>query len=201
MEPEETIVKEEPVIEAPETTEEVTEVVLPGAKTESAMLLESLKEEREKRREEARLRLEAETELQRLKSAPEVVGDVFSDEGKALQAQILALQGKLATTETETKLAALQTKFPALKDKEEEFKDYLLNPENSGMRVETAAKAFLTENNLLNTPTTRKGLERDTSGGRVPVKSGFTPDEIDDLRVNNYQEYRKRIKDGTLKMG
>lgn len=185
---EETIVNEEPVIEVPEVTEEVTEVTPPGAKTEPELLLKSLQEERDKRRD-------LEAELQRMKDAPEST-DVFSDEGKALQAQIAELKATLRTTEEKTALQALETKYSPLKDKASEFETYRL--ENPGMKIETAAKAFLTENDLFVAPKARKGLENATGGGRVPQKTGFTPDEIDELRVNNYAEYTKRLRNGTL---
>lgn len=193
---EEPIVNDEPVIEAPETTEEVTEVSPPGAKTDPALLLEKLHEERDKRREEEKLRKEAEAELQRLKDVPE--GEVVSEEGRMLQAEIRRLQAQVASSEESARLTNLQTKFPVLKDKESEFKDFLSDPENRGMKIETAARAFLTENSLLETPPARKGLERTTGGTRAPAKVGMTPEEMDDLRTTNYAEYRKRIKAGTL---
>jgi hypothetical protein len=48
---ENTIVNEEPVIEVPETVEEVTETAPPGAKLNQNSLLKSLQEERDKRRD------------------------------------------------------------------------------------------------------------------------------------------------------
>lgn len=185
---EETIVNE-PVIEA-EPAEEVTEAAPPGAKTEPELLLKSLQEERDKRRE-------LETELAKLKEVPDPLVEIYSEEGKALQAEIRQIKGALASSQTETKLSKLQNEFPALKDKEIEFKSFISDPENTGISIERAAKLFLAENNLLQAPA-RKGLEKPTGGVRAPTKVGMTPEEIDELRVSNFQEYSKRIRAGTL---
>lgn len=184
---EETIVNE-PVIEA-EPVEEVIETVTPGSKTEPELLLKSLHDERDKRRE-------LESELQRLKDVSENAGAVVSDEGIALQGQIAELKATIRNTEEKNTLQALESKYPALKDKASELEIYRL--ENPGMKLETAAKAFLTENDLLQAPKPRKGLETTNGGGRVPQKTGLTPDEIDEMRVNNYGEYTKRLRAGTL---
>src|SRR3990172_10243909 len=73
----------EPILEEPSAT-----VIPPGSKTPSALLLKSLNEERAKRRE-------AEAALQALQETPQPSYNsdiVFSDEGKALQAEILELK-------------------------------------------------------------------------------------------------------------
>lgn len=184
MEP--TIVNEEEVI-TPQTTEEtVTEPVpLPGEKTESALLLESLQKERAKRKE-----LEAELALKN--TAP--VG-YSSDEAIALKAEIDRVSGELASSNREKQLSQIQATYPALKDKAPEFEQFL--EENPGIKLDTAAKAFLVEKDLIQTQP-RKGLEKDIGGGRTPVKVGMTSEEKDELRVTNYREYVKRIKNGTL---
>lgn len=178
------IVNEEQVIDAPETVEEVIETApVPGEKTDSALLLKSLQEERDRRRD-------LERELASLKeSEPEP--EAFSDEGQALKAEIRSIQDKLALSE-------LTAQYPQLKDKATEFDDYRADPANRGMSVATAAKAFLVERNLLTVSEPRKGLERDTGGTRAPVKTGRTQDEIADLRKNNYRQYVKELKAGTL---
>lgn len=169
---------EQPVVE------EVTETA-PGAKTEPSLLLASLHEEREKRRI-----LEAELAAERARSviaAPEV----FSDEGRMLQGQIQSLQEQLAVKDI---IAA----NPALRDKTAEFDAYRQSPENAGMSLQTAAKAFLVEKDLMQSPA-RKGLEKASGAGRTPVQTGMTAEDIDNLRVNNYNEYARRIRSGTLK--
>lgn len=177
------IVNEEPVIEAPETVEEVTETApQPGEKTDSALLLKSLQEERDRRRQ-------LEQQLETIKSVPEV----YSDEGEALRTQIRSLEEKYERKE-------LQERYPQLKDKSYEFDEFRSNPENKGMSLATAAKAFLVEHDLLTQPTPRKGLESPTGGSRAPVKTGRSEEEIAELRKNNFRQYMKELKNGTLKI-
>ncbi len=187
-----TDVNEAPLSEEHQVTEEVTEVKpQPGEKTESALLLKSLHEEREKRRQ-----LEAELEAERIRNTMPTA-QVVSDEGKMLDTKIAALEAEVRATRQEREMASITAKFPAIQDKSEEFEQFKLD--NPGMRLETAAKAFLVENDLLEPAQPRKGLERSTGGGRAPVSTGMSPEDIDDLRVNNYNEYARRIKAGTLK--
>lgn len=187
----ETIVNpQEEVIEPSTTVEEVTNTApQPGEKTDPALLLKSLQEERDEKRRERELRLAAEERLRALETAPEP--DVYSDEGQALKSQLKSLEDKIALKE-------LADKFPQLKDKAPEFEDYRTNPANAGMSIETAAKAFLVERDLLVKAEPRKGLETDTGGGRAPVKTGMTEEEKATLRTTNFREYSKRLKNGTL---
>lgn len=182
-----------PVSEEQEVTEEVTEVKpQPGEKTDSALLLKSLHEEREKRRQ-----AEAALEAERIRASQPKV-DVVSEEGKLLDSKIAALEAEIQATRAERELSKVQTTYPMLKDKSEEFEQY--RAENPGMRLDVAAKAFLAENDLLEPIKPRKGLESGSGGGaRAPVSTGMTPEEIDALRVNNYNEYARRIRAGTLK--
>lgn len=177
----EDVVKED----APVTEEPAKEVVAPGAKTDSELLLKSLQEERDKRRA-------LEDELKRLSEQP--VGN-FSDEGQLLKKEIESL--KVQMTERE-KLVDLQSKHPVLADKMSEFNEFRSLPENEGMRLETAAKAFLFEKDLLDTKP-RKGLEKDSGGPRTQPKIGRTEEEIADLRKNNFRKYMSELKKGTLR--
>lgn len=185
------IVNEESVIETPIVEEVVTEPKpQPGDKTESALLLKSLQEEREKRRI-------LESELEEAKRNVQPQGDVFSDEGKVLDGKIAKLEAELKAEKEAKRLSTLHATYPALKDKQDEFTQYL--EDNQGMGMEIAAKAFLIEKDLYETPKARKGLESASGGGRTPVQTGMTAEEIDNLRVNNYNEYARRIRLGTLK--
>lgn len=179
----------EPVVkdDAPVTEEPAKEeVAQPGEKTDSSLLLKSLQEERDKRRE-----LEAE-----LKRLSEQSAGPFSDEGQLLKKEIEDL--KVQMTERDT-LASLQAKHPALADKLSEFNEFRANPENAGMKLETAAKAFLVEKDLLTEPKPRKGLEKDSGGTRSQPKTGRTEEDIADLRQNNFRQYMREIKKGTLR--
>ena len=191
-----TDVNEVPVSGEPITPEVVTpEVPKPGEKTDPALLLKSLQEERDKRKV-----LEAELETERQKNVSENTGEIVSDEGKALLTKISTLEREIIQGKEQDQIRTLQVQFPALKDKADEFEVYRTSPEYAGMKLETAAKAFLAENELLVTPKSRKGLENAAGGGqRAPQSQGMTPEEIDNLRVTNYNEYARRIRVGTLK--
>ena len=195
----ETIVKTpegEEVITPPAPAEVVVTppeaVVPPGAKTPPELLLKSLQEEREKNRK-------LEQDLAEARKASEKSGsEVFSDEGKVLETKIAQVEAQLASQRTAESIRAVQAAYPALVDKAQEFEDFRNNPDNAGMKLETAAKAFLVENDLVERPQARKGLEKETGGVRVAPKIGRTQEEIQDLRVNNYRQYVKELKAGTL---
>lgn len=194
MEPD---VKEAPVSEEQAPAEVVTPAApvepKPGEKTDSALLLKSLQEEREKRRQ-----AEAELEAERIRASQPKV-EVVSDEGRLLDTKISALEAEIRATKQEREFSSLQTKYPAIADKREEFEQFLLD--NQGMKLETAAKAFIVENDLAAPAQPRKGLEAPSGGGKTPVpQDGMTPDEADELRKNNYNEYARRIKAGSLKI-
>lgn len=161
----------------------------PGEKTDSALLLKSLQEERDKRRD-------AEKELETFRSQQQTE-EVVSDEGKVLLKKISDLENKLSDGEKQKMFQNIQDKFPALKDKTAEFSDY--QSANPGMSVETAAKAFLVENDLLETPKPRKGLEKPAGGGRTVPQVGLDMAAIEDLRVNNYRKYSDMVRKGQIK--
>lgn len=184
------IVNEPEVIEQVNPVEVVTETVpKPGEKTDSALLLKSLQEERAKRKQ-----LEDDLAIERAKERSEQVA--FSDEGKSILKVVDSVKSELESTKKELAMKDLVIANPALKDKGQEFEDYL--SQNPGMRLETAAKAFIIENDLVEAPIQRKGLEKASGGGRTVPQQGMTSDEIDNLRVTNFREYSKRIRNGTL---
>jgi len=194
------IVNTEPVIEAPVsediktqeqedvTTEEVISKA-PGTKTDPALLLKSLKDEREKRKL-------LEDEIEKLKSSA-LSDEVMSDEGRALDNKIKSLTAELATLKTDSTKKDLLILHPVLKDKWSEFEEFLSNPDNKGMNMKTAAKAFLVENGLLEPR--RIGLEKPTSGTRTPIASGMTNEEIKHLRETDYNKYIDLLSKGLIK--
>lgn len=191
------VVNPDPVTEGQVPAEVVTPAApvdpKPGEKTDSALLLKSLQEEREKRRQ-----AEAELEAERIRNS-QPRAEVVSDEGRLLDTKISALEAEIRVTREEREMASVQSKFPALADKRDEFEQF--RADNPGMRLETAAKAFLAENDLLTPITPRKGLEPVSGGGRTPIpQDGMSAAEADELRSSNYNEYARRIKNGTLKI-
>jgi len=176
---EEEVVKDEALVtEEPKVEEKVTPQ--PGEKTDPALLLKSLQETRAKLKEKDELIAHLQTKT----DSPEVLSRVEK------------LERELAEERAKETLSALQSTYPALKDKSSEFNEYL--SQNPGVSMVIAAKAFLVDHQLLETPT-RKGLEKSTGGPRAPVKQGLSVEEIEDLRVNNYRKYSDMIRKGEIK--
>lgn len=190
-----------PPVETPEVPEATPEVpqtpAAPGSKTDSELLLQSLKDEREKRR-----LLEVELAEARKTSIPPALPDgEFSDEGKAiisffnekhvqpLTSQVQSLTEQLATE----KLLAV---YPALKDKLSEFNEFRRS--RSGYSLEDAAKLFMSETGMTPAAPKRKGLEHPVGGDRTPTPQGMTKEDIENLRKNNYNQYIKLLKEGKI---
>lgn len=181
--------------ESEQIEETVPEETAPaaGSKTDPALLLQSLKEEREKRRETERKLKEAEEKI--LSSTP--TEEVYSDEGKTLMKEIQSLKSELSGYKTESTRKDVLREYPVLEDKWTEFNEYLAEPENAGMALKTAAKAFLIENGLSIT-TKRKGLEKPTGGDKTPKPQGYTFAQMKALRENDWDKYQKLNKEGAF---
>ncbi len=167
-----------------------------GTKTESALLLKSLQEEREKRRAQDEKMALLEEELSTLKSSHLTDAEAFSDEGKALEAKINSLRDEIVSLKNDSAERELKASNPIFKEKWQEFEEFRQLSENKGMNLRTAAKAFLVENGLLEP--TRKGLERTTGGKGTPSASGMTMEEIKHLRETNFRKYQEMVKKGQI---
>ena len=179
--------------------EEIKQPAQPGSKTEPTELLKSLQEEREKRRlaeEKAKL---VEEELDTIKSSVPSEQEAWSDEGKVLENKIKSLTSELSEVKGELTKKDILIANPMLKDMWQEFEDFRDDPENKGMNVRTAAKAFLTEKGLLEPK--RKGLEASTSGPKATPSYGtMTSDEVKHLRENNFRKYQDMLKKDQIKI-
>lgn len=179
--------------------EEVVPPVQPGSKTEPAELLKSLQEEREKRRlaeEKAKL---AEEELNTIKSSVPSESEAWSDEGKVLESKIKSLTSELSEVKGELTKKDILIANPQLKEVWQEFEDFRQDPENKGMNMRTAAKAFLTEKGMLEPK--RKGLEAPTGGPKTtPSFETMTADEAKHLRETNYRKYQEMLKKDQIKI-
>ena len=182
-----------------ENKEEGLPPVPADSKTDSELLLKSLYEEREKRRIETEKIKLLEEEIETLKSSavPEE-NEAFSDEGKVLEGKINSLKSELSEIKSEFAKKELIITHPILKEKWEEFEEFRTNPENKGMNMKTAAKAFLIENEVLEKP--RLGLEKPTGGSKTPSVSGMTADEIKTLRTTNFKRYQQLLREGKLEL-
>ncbi len=159
----------------------------PGSQTDSVLLLQSLQDEREKRRKlEERIIL--------LETA--ALSDTDKSELAALKSQVQESNSKLDTlTQDNVKKDILITN-PILGEKWAEFETFRADPDNQGMNLKTAAKAFLVENGLLDAR--RPGLEKTTGGPRTLVSTKMTHDEIKHLRETNFKKYQDMLMSGEI---
>ncbi len=186
-----TVVKEEEL-----TLPQPSEGDIPaGSKTDSTLLLKSLQEEREKRREIEESKKLLEEELLTIKQSDEI----FSDEGKVLKKEVDSLRETVASLGEDNKLQAIFLKYPLLKEKVDEFNEY--RKQYSGVALENVAKLYLSEIGLLETTPKRKGLEKSTGGDRTPISSGkMTSEEVKKLRETNYRKYQEMLKKDQIKI-
>lgn len=159
----------------------------PGGKTPPDRLYAALQEER-------RLRQEAEDKLKTMSSAP-AEPEIYSDEGKVLHQKITSLQDTIRSLQEEKELERLQAQNPVLRDKAEDFQRF--KAAHPGYKSEDVAKLFIVEQGLSAEPA-RKGLERRTSGTKVPVADGYTAEEVANLRKTNFKKYTELITSGKV---
>ena len=168
-----------------------------GDKTPPNELLTSLQEERERRRQSEIKRKELEEQLLILKnSSTSTEGEAFSDEGRLLEQKFnertKALEAQLVGIKEENATKDLILENPVLKEHLAEFQEYRENPENQGMNIKTAAKAFLVDKGLL--ATKRVGLEKPTGSSREPSTVGkMTATDARKLRETNFKKYQDMV--------
>lgn len=149
----------------------------------SSQNFERLKKEREAR--EA-----AEAELARLQGN-HVPSSLDDDKMTKMESDLADIKAREARRE-------VIEAHPQLKDLWNDFESFHAEPDNKGMSLKTAAKAFLTEKGILISD--RKGLERPTGGDRAPIVSGMSADEVRTLRETDYKKYREMVKNGQIKI-
>ncbi len=114
-------------------------------------------------------------------------------------AKVAELENKISTLTDTVAKGTVLAKYPMLSDMWAELEEFRSNPENKGMRLETAAKAFLTEKGLLSPE--RKGLERPTGGDAPPQPAGMmTAEEAESLRKNDGRKYHALLRSGQLRI-
>lgn len=173
-----------PQTPATETAPEVTVVTVPKDEWEATKHkadVSSQNFERLKKLEE---------ELETLKSQPLDINSPTPD----------PRIGQLETTVNELKSTLqerdLKERHPVLKDVWPDFEKFRQDPENKGMNLNTAAKAFLTEKGLLEGK--RPGLEKPTGGTPASIKTGMTSEEAEKLRKTDYRKYTSMLEKGLI---
>ena len=156
-----------------------------GDKTNPNLLLKSLQEEREKRKE-------LETRIQQLEESnnPSVSSEPEDEIG--------TLKLELAEVKSKQQRSEVIESYPALKEIWSDFEEFRTESDNKGMNMRTAAKAFLTEKGLLEPK--RKGLEKPTGGPRVPQLTGMTAEDVKNLRETNFKKYSEMLMKGQIKI-
>jgi len=84
-------------------------------------------------------------------------------------------------------------KKPILTEKLDEFEEYMEN--NPNLTATQASVLFLDEQGV-SEGTDPPGLEKPTSGPREPQVSGFTPDQVEELRKTQPRRYERMLQEG-----
>ena len=176
----------------PEKEDVVEPALAPAVKTPSNELLAALKEERAKRKEVEQKLKTLETSSQSF----DLDDDALSDEGRVLKRQIETLQSQLGTVTSSLEQERVFAEFPQLKEKASEFDTF--KADYPGVPMGKIAKLYLAENDLLNPPRVRKGLERPTGGARVAEPSGTSAAEIDRLMKNEPKKFARMLQNGEI---
>ena len=189
----EEVVPQNPATE--ETAEVETEVVVEETKTEEDTVspedLEELKKKADVSSQNFERAKKAEARVKELELLDNDSSSEFEDEDvNKLKNDVTALQSELGQSK-------LTKKYPQLEETWEDFEKYHQDPENAGMKLETAAKAFLVDKDLLGTR--RKGLEKATGGNKAPQTTGMSLEDIENVRKNDGPKYREMLKKGQIK--
>lgn len=116
-----------------------------------------------------------------------------TDEDKRVE----ALETKVAGLSHSLAMAEVLKAFPVIEGKEQDFNEFRAKPENAGMSLATAAKAFVFEKDLI--APRRPGLEAPTGGDPAPVRSGkMSSADAAKLRASNFKAYSEGIRNGTI---
>ena len=171
-------IQEEPVIEG------AGEPVKAGDKTDPNLLLKSLQEEREKRRD-------FETRFQALEEQlnPSVPSEPVDD--------LSSLKAELADVKSKQARSEVIESYPMLKELWSDFEEFRTESDNKGLNMRTAAKAFLVEKGLLEPH--RKGVEKPTGGPRTPIATGMTTEDIKHLRETDFKKYTEMLMKQQIK--
>lgn len=161
----------------------------PGEKTDPALLLKSLQEERDEKRK-LKLDIEAkDRELQALRDSSDNASE-FSEEGQILNKKIESLTDELAVKD-------LTMSYPVLKDKVTEFNEF--RKAYPGVSLNDVAELYLSKNGLVEAPRPPKGLEQASGGTRAPATQGYTAEEMDNIRTTDYRRFKELLQTGAFK--
>lgn len=175
-------------------------VTLAGDKTPPNELLGNLQKERERRRESEARQLELEEKIKQLEESSTSSEDVYYSDGeKALKSEITGLKSDLAKINRDAAESKLKLSNPTISEHWNEFVEYQTDPDNKGMNLNTAAKAFLADKGLVSVA--RKGLEKSTGGEGKPASVGkISGADAELLRKTNYKKYLEMIRNDQIQI-
>lgn len=134
----------------------------------------------------------AELEAQIAQLSTEVPSDFRDERVDKLSVELADLKAKQSKSE-------VLEQYPVLKGEWDNFEKFREDPDNKGMSLKTAAKAFLTEKGLLGNSGPRTGLERPTGGDRTPVQTGkMSAADAKKLRETDYKKYVEMLRKGLI---
>ena len=160
--------EEDPVVKTPEPK---------GNKTPETELYSALRKER-KMRKEAEAKLKDNLEVS---SAPEEDED-----------ELTSLRSDVKELIEERELEKVVEKSPILADKHEEFEEF--RESNPHLSPQEASVLFKAEEGV--SDETPVGLEKPTSGPKKLSTSGYTPDQVEDIRIKEPRRYERMVQEG-----
>lgn len=163
-----------------------------GDKTDPNLLLKSLQDERDRRRVSESENHELKS---RVKELEEIIASDSSDPGDG--EEMSRVKAELAEIKRKQQRSEVLEAYPQLREVWSDFDEFRVDPENTGMNLKTAAKAFLVEKGLLDPPQ-RKGLEKPSGGPRSPISSGMSKEDVKQLRETNYRKYLDMVRKGHI---
>ena len=191
-------------LEPQKTQEGVTPAVTEETISLSKAEVEDLKHKAEVSSQNFERAKKAELELKELRDqrlTNEVApsdDEVFTDEGKALKGKLDNLSSKFDDLQSQLAKERLMSSNPIIREKWAEFEEFRASSENKGMNLNTAVKAFLVENGLLEP--TRKGLEKTTGGPKTLGTSKMSAEDVKSLRETNFKQYTDMLRKGQIQI-
>lgn len=168
--------------------------VKPGEKTDPALLLQSLQQERLKVKDLETAKTTLERELEVIRNKPEP--SAFSEEGKMLEERIDTLSDQIERLKDQNAVKDLVIEFPALKEKTAEFEEF--RKKYPGVDLKDIAELYLTRSGLLSQAKKPKGVEPASGGTHQPPQKRWTPEAVTQLMQTNFREYKRLLQSGAF---
>lgn len=122
----------------------------------------------------------------------------YTNEDPLVVSKLAELDAKLNRIEEEKQIDSTLAKYPILADKKAEFDEF--RKEYPGAKMENVAKIFLAENDLLELPKKRKGLETGGTQKVAPESGKMSAEDVKRLRTTNGREYLKLVREGRINL-